>query len=279
MASRKRSGSKPKLTALAWKFCTSSSRPQPLAAMMREIHSGSLKVLPGGSIKVAMFSIAGIAPTIRAALSRLRAVFVDRGFGARRRRQMADLDLAGAHEREVIGPAFGRDRRPPVARAVPAAAFATSSAPASPRSMQCTCSATCCAIRLKPLPLRAVRREIVVGHHLEHVDAVERIEDAGGKLRPPAKPDAILCTSCRIRRTRLPHRRRSCCSRHCCTQELPLLAAGRGQTCAIAGNAVDGSMATPNRAVSHNRSRVSPPGRNEAARWRRLANRLCTLAR
>jgi hypothetical protein len=40
---------------------------------MREIQSGSLNVLPGGSISVAMFSIAGMLPTMRAALRRLRA--------------------------------------------------------------------------------------------------------------------------------------------------------------------------------------------------------------
>ena len=37
--------------------------------MTREIQSASLMVLPGGSIKVAMFSISGMLPTIRGGLS------------------------------------------------------------------------------------------------------------------------------------------------------------------------------------------------------------------
>ena len=108
MASRKCSGSEPKLTALAKELCTSSSRPQPVAAMMREIQSGSLKVLPGGSISVAMFSIAGMRRR-SARPSQIARRVRDGRFGARRRRQMTDLDLAGAHEGQVIRPALGRN--------------------------------------------------------------------------------------------------------------------------------------------------------------------------
>ena len=64
----------------------------------------SSRSLPGGSISVATFSRSGSAPDDGARPRDVARGPVDRGGAARRRREVADLDPAAAHEREVLGP-------------------------------------------------------------------------------------------------------------------------------------------------------------------------------
>src|SRR5437016_8743891 len=75
ISARNCSGSKEKLVALAYTLCRSSNSPQSLAAAIWEIHCCSDNELQGGCSSVAMFSIKGKEPTMRAAFCRFLEVF------------------------------------------------------------------------------------------------------------------------------------------------------------------------------------------------------------
>jgi hypothetical protein len=116
---------------------------------------------------------------------------------------MTDLDAAGAHKGEVIRPSFGfhiidqpRNAFQPRGRHLLGARQAKIDAMQVNRGVL--------RHQVQAPPLRAVRREIIVGHHFQDIDAVERLEDAGCQFRPPAEADAILVCACPFSQNRSP---------------------------------------------------------------------------
>src|SRR5262249_15656496 len=106
---------------------------------------------------------------------------------------------------------------------------------------------------------------------LEHVDAIERVEDARRQLGPPAEAYAIAHHQLPQPPHPPPPPPQPPLPQ---PPELPQLEpeAVRSRKSPMKGNAPAGAPATPNRAVSHRTSRDPLPGRSDAARLRRPEN-------
>src|SRR5215831_13118331 len=198
----------------------------------------------------------GLAQVARRALGR--------GLAARRRGEMPDLNAAGAHEGEVLGPGFRFDLVDETGQPVePSRVDRLRAGHAKRDGMDVHRHAACDYVERAAFAAAAV--EMIVGDELEHVDPVERVKNTRCQLGPPSEAYAIP-----LHQPPQPPQP---------PPPPPPAEAARSRKSWTNGKAVAGSEATPNSAVSHSTSRDPLPARSDDLRRRSPANMERMLAR
>src|SRR5215831_7078471 len=205
----------------------------------------------------------GLAQVARRALGR--------GLAARRRGEMPDLNAAGAHEGEVLGPGFRFDLVDETGQPVePSRVDRLRAGHAKRDGMDVHRHAACDYVERAAFAAAAV--EMIVGDELEHVDPVERVKNTRRQLGPPSEayaiplhppPQPALPPPPLLQLPSPP----------------PPAEAARSRKSWTNGKAVAGSEATPNSAVSHSSPRDPLPARSDDLRRRSPANMERMLAR